>query len=428
MRDNERVLAKQFHPTRRHFFKAGAGGLAAAMMLSGLRQGKAADALEARDASPELASALARLDSYLTADADFTDVSRGDPIPHSLADERKAAVGLTRDTWRLEVISDPEHPVPMRNPLTKEKNNSLDFAALMKLAETHAVRFAKVMTCLNIGTPLGMGIWEGVPLRDVIWLTEPREELRRVFYYGYHNDKPEQMFKSSLPISRVLEDPFDLPPVILCYKLNGRWLSSQRGGPVRIVVPEGYGFKCVKWITHVVLTNLPHANDTYAEQGNDIDSPLKTFANTLNVPREFAAGQGIPLSGYAQVGIGGLSRVQVWFQAEGEQLAGGDRFFSTAPWVDMQILPPPAKWGGGLPDDRIPAGTIGFDSATGKPHAWPLRLVKVHWAGIHPPLSPGKYTLRTRAVDAKGIGQPMPRPLRKQGHSAIEQISVVVKD
>src|SRR5689334_24740256 len=25
----------------------------------------------------------------------------------------------------------------------------------------------------------------------------------------------------------------DLPPVIVCYKLNGQWLDSERGGPVR---------------------------------------------------------------------------------------------------------------------------------------------------------------------------------------------------
>src|SRR5207249_10068508 len=117
------------------------------------------------------------------------------------------------------------------------------------LAEKHAVRFPKAMTCLNIGSPLGMGVSQGVPLREVIWLTQPRENLRRVFYHGYHNDDPQQMFRSSLPISRVLEDPFDLPPVILCYKLNGQWLDSERGGPVRVVVPEAYGFKSIKWLT-----------------------------------------------------------------------------------------------------------------------------------------------------------------------------------
>src|SRR5437763_13507583 len=105
------------------------------------------------------------------------------------------------------------------------------------------------------------------------------------------------MFRSSLPVARVLEDPFDRPPVILCYKLNGQWLDSQRGGPVRIVVPEAYGFKSVKWLSHVVLTNLYHANDTYADGNNDIDSALQTFAATLTVPAAVKPGAAIPITG-----------------------------------------------------------------------------------------------------------------------------------
>ncbi|HAT18534.1 MAG TPA: hypothetical protein DCS85_00105, partial [Verrucomicrobiales bacterium] len=68
----------------------------------------------------------------------------------------------------------------------------------------------------------------------------------------------------SLPIGRVLEDPPGDHPVILCYKLNGEWLSGERGGPVRMIVPDAYGFKSVKWLKAVVLTNAPAANDTYA--------------------------------------------------------------------------------------------------------------------------------------------------------------------
>ena len=255
----------------------------------------------------------------------------------------------------LEVISDPEHPAALRNPLTKTAGTAVDFAGLMAIAEKHAVRFAKVMTCLNLGCPLGMGIWEGVPLREVVWTTRPGDSLRRVFYYGYHNDDPQQMFRSSLPVGRVFEDPFDLPPVILCYKLNGQWLTSERGGPVRLVVPEAYGFKCVKWLSHVVLTNLAGANDTYANEKNDIDSPLKSFAATISAPRRMKAGRPTPLTGYAQVGIGGLSKVQVWLQAESHELPPGDPYFSTAPWIDAEILPPPTNWGAAFPRTRFPA-------------------------------------------------------------------------
>ena len=60
-----------------------------------------------------------------------------------------------------------------------------------------------------------LGDAELVPLRELVWLAQPKENLRRVFYYGYHNDDPKQMFRSSLPIGRILEDYDDLPPVIV---------------------------------------------------------------------------------------------------------------------------------------------------------------------------------------------------------------------
>ncbi len=418
MKNTERFLFEHRELTRRYFIRLGAAG-AAALRFWHL-------AADAGPPPPALAKALETLEPYFTPQEKFRDVSRGKPLPHSLPDEKKRAVGLTRETWKLEVISDPENPATLRSPLTKKDGTALDFAGLIKLAEKHAVRFPKVMTCLNIGCPLGMGIWEGVPLRELIQLTQPRENLRRVFYYGYHNDDPAQMFRSSLPISRVLEDPFDLPPVILCYKLNGQWLDSERGGPVRVVVPEAYGFKSIKWLTHVVLTNLYHANDTYAEGNNDVDSPLKTFAATLCVPHEVKPGEPIPITGYAQVGISGLSKVQVWIQSNATERPAGDRFFATAPWTDAQILPPPKHWGD-LAEGKIPADTWGFDTATSQPRTWPMRLAKIHWAALMPGLPAGEYTFRSRTIDEKGIAQPMPRPFRNSGHSEIESVDITVK-
>lgn len=375
----------------------------------------------------ELAKALAQLQPYLTPPADFGDVSRGKPIPHKLSEERRREVGLTRETWQLEVLADPEHPAKVRQPLTKADHTALDFRGLLELGERHAVRFPKIMTCLNVGCPLGMGIWEGVPLREVLWRTKPREKLRRIFYYGYHNDDPKQLFRSSLPVGRVLEDYHDLPPVILCYKLNGQWLTPERGGPVRVVVPEHYGFKSIKWLTRILLSNLDHANDTYAEGDNDLDSPLKTFAATLLVPQEAKTGERIPITGYAQVGVAGLKKVQVWLQPFSEEWAEDDPHFQRAPWIDAEILPPPTNWGGGLPDNKIPPNTHGFDDATGRPKSWPIPLSKVHWAVLLPSQRAGKYTLRCRTIDNQGNGQPLPRPFRKSGHAAIEQKTIVVR-
>lgn len=419
----ERFLAEHSELSRRYFLKMGAGG--AAWLAS---VGLSADRLHADEATrdTQLQSAIDKLETWLTSPSEFRDVSRGKPIPHSLPEEKKQEVGLTRESWKLEVISDPDHPVRLRKPMTKSDGTAFDFEALMELARTHAVRFPKVMSCLNIGCPLGMGIWEGVPLREVLWLTQPRDNLRRVHYFGYHNDDEKQMFRSSLPVGRILEDPFDLPPVILCYKLNGQWLSAERGGPVRVVVPEAYGFKSIKWLTTVVLSNLFHANDTYANGNNDVDSPLKTFAATLSVPSRIAPSKPIPITGYAQVGIGGLSKVQVSIEERDAERPAGDRYFAAANWIDAEILPPPANWGGELPDNIIPVPTINFDPQTGQPTQWPLRLGKAHWACLLPGLPVGEYVVRSRTVDDKGHAQPWPRPFRKSGHATIEEVSLKV--
>ena len=135
--------------TRRLFL--GAGATAAT--------GLAARPVRAEQPAPELARALDKLEPYFTAPADFQDVSRGNPLPHKLPAEKKREVGMHRDTWKLEVVSDLDKPATLGKQLLKADGTALDFAALLELGKTHAVRFAKVMTCLNIGCPLGMGIW-----------------------------------------------------------------------------------------------------------------------------------------------------------------------------------------------------------------------------------------------------------------------------
>jgi DMSO/TMAO reductase YedYZ molybdopterin-dependent catalytic subunit len=415
MSEAKEFLVEHNELSRRFFLRAGAALAAGSAVMADSR---------AAELPPELAPVLEKLESYFTKPDDFGDVSRGKPVPHSLPEAKRKEVGLTRETWRLEIISDPENSATLGKQFTKKAGTAIDFDTLVKLGEKHAVRFAKVMTCLNIGCPLGMGIWEGVPLRTLVWMTQPKENLRRVFYYGYHNDDPKQRFRSSLPIGRVLEDYDDLP-VIACYKLNGQWLTPERGGPVRVVVPEHYGYKSVKWLTHLVLSNLYHANDTYGTQNNDVDSPMKTFAATLHVPSGAKANDPLPVTGYAQSGISGLSKVQVWVTPAGKGWKEDDPYFTTAPWVDATILPPPKKWGGDLPEGAIPKGTRGFTPA-GKPVEWPMRLAKAHWAVLLPGLAAGEYTLRCRTIDARGHAQPMPRPFKKGGRCDIEAVKFTV--
>src|SRR5260221_1855267 len=203
MNELQAFVAEHERVTRRFFIRVGAGGAALAGLWPSVGR------TESR--AQELERAISKLEPFFTPPDKFQDVSRGKPLPHLLADAKKREVGLARDTWKLEVISDPENPAKLGKQLSKADGTALDFASLVKLGEKSAVRFAKLMTCLNIGCPLGMGLWEGLPLRDGIWMTKPREDVRRVFYYGYHNDDPQQMVLSSLSLDPLLAYPIDLP-------------------------------------------------------------------------------------------------------------------------------------------------------------------------------------------------------------------------
>ena len=129
-----------------------------------------------------------------------------------------------------------------------------------------------------------------------------------------------------------------------------------------------------------MLSNLFYANDTYGEKNNDVDSPLKTFAATLSLPAEVNAGDPIPVTGYAQVGISGLTKVQVSIQPKDSQAPDNDRTYSADPWTEATILGPPETWGGGLPDDQIPDPTFGFDTNTGHPRLGIQSWASKDWA------------------------------------------------
>jgi hypothetical protein len=128
----------------------------------------------------------------------------------------------------------------------------------------------------------------------------------------------------------------------------------------------------------------------------------------------------------AQVGISGLDKVQYCVRSQKDPWPADDPYRSKAEWKDATILPPPANWGGGLPEGRLPA-TMQTDSITGKPIQWPLPYTIVHWAAMIPGLDAGSYDLCCRTIDKNGIAQPLPRTLPKTGFNEIHTVTLVVR-
>jgi len=195
---------------------------------------------------------------------------------------------------------------------------------------------------------------------------------------------------------------------------------------VRLVLPDGYGFKSIKWLQRVVLTNDPNPNDTYAGRNNDVDTTMKTFARFINAPKKLKAGERAALTGVAQVGMSGLSKVQYCLQPASKPESQEDPYLTQADWHDAEILPPPTHWGGGLPDGRLPAIPRQFDEQ-GRPLIWPMRYAIAHWAAPVTAPAAGQYNLCCRTIDANGTAQPLPRPLPKSGRNNIQRIPITVE-
>src|SRR5215831_7145396 len=93
----ERIACEHLAVTRRYFLALGGAGLA------GLAQ-QGAFAQRLSD-SEILARATAKLE-FLTKDADFGNVERGNPLPYTLPEPKLREIGMVRETWTLEVIPD----------------------------------------------------------------------------------------------------------------------------------------------------------------------------------------------------------------------------------------------------------------------------------------------------------------------------------
>lgn len=94
--------------------------------------------------------------------------------------------------------------------------------------------------------------WTGVPLRALLEIAKPlpgasfvwSDGLDRGEFAGVQADR----YQKDLPIAKAMTDE-----VLLAYQINGKPLSKERGGPVRLVVPGWFGTNSTKWISKITL-------------------------------------------------------------------------------------------------------------------------------------------------------------------------------
>jgi DMSO/TMAO reductase YedYZ molybdopterin-dependent catalytic subunit len=96
-----------------------------------------------------------------------------------------------------------------------------------------------IMLCCVEGWS-GIGEWTGIPLKDILKKAKIRHDARTVVFYSVDG------YSTSLPVEDSLGDN-----VMLSYKLNGGALPKEHSYPLRIVAEGKYGYKWIKWITHI---------------------------------------------------------------------------------------------------------------------------------------------------------------------------------
>jgi DMSO/TMAO reductase YedYZ molybdopterin-dependent catalytic subunit len=87
-------------------------------------------------------------------------------------------------------------------------------------------------------------LWEGVLLKDL--LVEAGYDTGALVVILYAQDG----YSTSLPLSYIVSNN-----IMIAYKMNGVVLPPERGFPFQLVAESKYGYKWIKWITQIEVSD-----------------------------------------------------------------------------------------------------------------------------------------------------------------------------
>jgi DMSO/TMAO reductase YedYZ molybdopterin-dependent catalytic subunit len=148
-------------------------------------------------------------------------------------------------TWRLKIGGQVEQPV------------SLTYDELRSLPRVDQVSTFHCVT----GWTVKNVRWGGVRMHDVLARARPLDSGNALRFVSM-----EVPYVDYLTIPQA-----SLHDVMLAYEMDGRPLAREHGAPVRLIIPEMYGYKNVKWLQGIDV--VPQAVDGYWEDlGYDRDA------------------------------------------------------------------------------------------------------------------------------------------------------------
>ncbi len=155
--------------------------------------------------------------------------------------------------------------------------------------------------------------WVGFPLADLLKRFEPTANAKYVEFTTLHDPQrlPGQQ-RAVLPwpyVEGLRMDEAMHPLSLIAVGLYGRMLPAQNGAPLRLVVPWKYGFKSIKSIVRIRLTEqMPqttwhranaHEYGFYANVNPAVDHPRWSQARERRIG-EFLKRDTLPFNGYGE--------------------------------------------------------------------------------------------------------------------------------
>jgi len=130
-------------------------------------------------------------------------------------------------SWRLEISG------------LVRKPQSLGYDELRALPKAEQVSTFHCVT----GWTVENVHWGGVRFRHLLDLAQPLPAATAVRFVSL-----ERPYEDSLTLEQLR-----LPDAMLAYEMGGKPLSRPHGAPARVILPEMYGYKGVKWLTKMEL-------------------------------------------------------------------------------------------------------------------------------------------------------------------------------
>jgi DMSO/TMAO reductase YedYZ molybdopterin-dependent catalytic subunit len=158
-------------------------------------------------------------------------------------------------TADLPVESRADYRLRVRGLVDTELD--LDFADLLAMEPLGITRDFQCVT----GWRVPDVAWRGVRLRDLLDRAGVQSDATAVRFVSF-----DGAYSESLTLGQARRDD-----VMVAYELEGEQLSSAHGGPARLYVAPMYGYKSLKWLRTIELTDgvVP---GYWEQRGYDVDA------------------------------------------------------------------------------------------------------------------------------------------------------------